>query len=67
MKVLNFKGGLATKVLALPGYNWTRLGIIERKESKVLERIVLGTNDGKNQLASIRVGVAATNRLSRQG
>jgi hypothetical protein len=42
MKVLNFKGGPATKVLAVPGYNWTRPGIIERNESKMLERIARG-------------------------
>ena len=38
MNVLNFKGGPATKVFTLAGYNWTRLGIIERNQSKMLER-----------------------------
>jgi hypothetical protein len=42
MKVLNFKGGPAAMVLALPRYNWTRLGIIKRNESKKLERICAG-------------------------
>ena len=41
MNVLNFKGGPATRALALT--NWTRLGTIERNQSKMLERILRGT------------------------
>jgi hypothetical protein len=47
MKVPNFKGGPATKLLGVPRYNWTRLGTIERNESKMLERIARGQMMGK--------------------